>query len=188
MPDVKFSQLLTTSPASVAAAAALFTHKGHILGLTLRWDAVNGFTVGSGSAWIQSLGYAVDVPNAISKAGLSLSATTWYHVYLYLNAGVPDIEHSTTAPAARPSARLTAAALGLLLVAIVLALAWVSPVAIWNAQNHWVSFVYQAKHGAGSSWQALHLIRFLMVQALAFGPLLWWGGVGAGTVAARQRV
>ncbi len=68
------------------------------------------------------------------------------------------------------------------------ALVLVSPVVLWNVQNHWVSFAYQLKHGAGSSWQALHLIRFLLVQALAFGPLLWWGGVGAGTVAARQRV
>jgi 4-amino-4-deoxy-L-arabinose transferase-like glycosyltransferase len=73
-------------------------------------------------------------------------------------------------------------------LAIVLALALVSPVAIWNAQNHWVSFVYQAKHGAGSNWQALHLARFLLVQVLAFGPLLWWGGLGLRAVAAPQRM
>jgi hypothetical protein len=70
-----------------------------------------------------------------------------------------------------------------------LALALVSPVAIWNAQNQWVSFVYQAKHGAGSSqWQALHLARFLFLQLLAFGPLLLWGGVGLRAVAAPQRI
>jgi 4-amino-4-deoxy-L-arabinose transferase-like glycosyltransferase len=73
-------------------------------------------------------------------------------------------------------------------LALVLALALVSPVAIWNAQNHWVSFVYQAKHGAGSRWQALHLARFLLVQVLAFGPLLWWGGAGQRAVAAPQRL
>jgi len=70
-----------------------------------------------------------------------------------------------------------------------LALLLVSPVAIWNAQNQWVSFVYQAKHGAGSSqWQALHLARFLVLQLLAFGPLLLWGGAGLRAVAAPHRI
>ncbi len=73
-------------------------------------------------------------------------------------------------------------------LALLLALALVSPVAIWNAQNHWVSFVYQARHGAGSSWQALHLLRFLVVQLLAFGPLLLWGWAGARHVAPGARV
>lgn len=73
-------------------------------------------------------------------------------------------------------------------LAIVLALALVSPVAIWNAQNHWVSFVYQAKHGAGSSWQALHVLRFALVQLLAFGPLLLWGWAGVRQVAKRERL
>jgi 4-amino-4-deoxy-L-arabinose transferase-like glycosyltransferase len=73
-------------------------------------------------------------------------------------------------------------------LATALALALVSPVAVWNAQNQWVSFVYQAKHGAGSSWQGLHLLRFLLVQLLAFGPLLLWGWVGARRVAADKRV
>jgi hypothetical protein len=72
--------------------------------------------------------------------------------------------------------------------AVVLALLLVSPVAIWNAQNHWVSFVYQAKHGAGSSWQALHLLRFLLVQVLAFGPLLWWGALGVSAVTKEVRM
>lgn len=72
-------------------------------------------------------------------------------------------------------------------VAVLLALLLVSPVAIWNAQNHWVSFVYQAKHGAGSDWQAIHLLRFLLVQVLSFGPLLWWGWAGARAVKKSQR-
>lgn len=72
--------------------------------------------------------------------------------------------------------------------ATLLALAMVSPVLIWNAQNHWVSFVYQAKHGAGSSWHWLQLARFLVVQALAFGPLLLWGWTGLRRVVAARRV
>ncbi len=73
-------------------------------------------------------------------------------------------------------------------LATLLALLLVSPVALWNAQNQWVSFVYQLKHGSGSSWQAVHLLRFLLVQALAFGPLLWWGWRGLRVVARPQRV
>jgi hypothetical protein len=72
-------------------------------------------------------------------------------------------------------------------LATLLALVVVSPVALWNAQNQWISFSYQAKHGAGSAWQGLHLARFLLVQLLAFGPLLWWGMPGARAVPAPRR-
>jgi 4-amino-4-deoxy-L-arabinose transferase-like glycosyltransferase len=72
-------------------------------------------------------------------------------------------------------------------LALALALVLVSPVAVWNAQHQWVSFVYQAKHGAGSSWQGLHLLRFLLVQLLAFGPLMLWGLAGARRVPLAQR-
>jgi 4-amino-4-deoxy-L-arabinose transferase-like glycosyltransferase len=59
--------------------------------------------------------------------------------------------------------------------AILLALLLVSPVAVWNAQNAWVSFAYQAQHGAGSVWRWQEVLRFVLVQLLAYGPLLWWG-------------
>jgi 4-amino-4-deoxy-L-arabinose transferase-like glycosyltransferase len=72
-------------------------------------------------------------------------------------------------------------------LATLLALALVSPVALWNAQNQWISFTYQAKHGAGSGWQGLHEARFLLVQLLAFGPLLCWGLQGARAVDGRLR-
>ena len=64
---------------------------------------------------------------------------------------------------------------GWLWMAVVIALAVVSPVAIWNAQNQWISFAYQAKHGAGGGWQAAEVVKFLLVQVVAFGPLLLWG-------------
>jgi hypothetical protein len=73
-------------------------------------------------------------------------------------------------------------------LATLLALALVSPVALWNAQNHWVSFAYQAKHGAGSAWQGVQVLRFLLVQLLAFGPLLLWGFAGVRQVAPVERV
>lgn len=99
MVDVKLSQLMANSPASVAAGAALWTLPGHIEGLVLERTAANGLRVGTGSAFIPSLGYALSVATAIAKTGLTLVAGTWYHVYLFLNAGVPDIEIVTTAPA-----------------------------------------------------------------------------------------
>ena len=58
---------------------------------------------------------------------------------------------------------------------MLLALLLVAPVALWNAQHDWISFRYQASHGAGGAWEALHLLRFALVQLLAFGPLLLWG-------------
>ena len=73
-------------------------------------------------------------------------------------------------------------------VAMLLALVLVSPVALWNAQNGWISFTYQAKHGAGSSWQGIHLLRFLLVQLLAFGPLLFWGFAGARALLPARRM
>lgn len=71
--------------------------------------------------------------------------------------------------------------------ALVLALLIVSPVALWNAQNHWISFTYQAKHGAGNAWSVDNLLRFVLVQAVAYGPLLWWGVAGLSRSATRVR-
>jgi 4-amino-4-deoxy-L-arabinose transferase-like glycosyltransferase len=63
-------------------------------------------------------------------------------------------------------------------VAVLVALVLVAPVAVWNYQNHWISFTYQAQHGAGGGWQAGHVLRFLLIQVLAYGPLLLWGWAG----------
>jgi hypothetical protein len=77
-----------------------FLPQGHIVGLKMVWVSGTAITVTSGAAYIQSLGRTVRADAAIAKAGLALTASTWYHVYLYLNAGVPDIEIVTTAPGA----------------------------------------------------------------------------------------
>ena len=70
-----------------------------------------------------------------------------------------------------------------------LALALVAPVAVWNAQNDWISFTYQAEHGAGNAWQFTHVLRFLLVQVLVYGPLLLVGAAaGHGSVAMRARL
>ena len=63
-------------------------------------------------------------------------------------------------------------------LAVGLAVVVVSPVVIWNYQNGWISFVYQIQHGKGGGWRAVALIQFLVVQLLAYGPLLLWGATG----------
>ena len=73
-------------------------------------------------------------------------------------------------------------------LALVVAVLMVLPVAIWNQQNHWVSFTYQAQHGAGSVWRIGNMAQFLAVQAVVFGPLLWWGLRGAKEVSAGRKL
>lgn len=68
-------------------------------GLRLVWVAADAIDVEPGGAYIESTGLVLNVPAKISVTGLSFSAATWYHVYLYSNAGTPAIELSTTAPA-----------------------------------------------------------------------------------------
>ena len=63
-------------------------------------------------------------------------------------------------------------------LALAIAVFLVLPVAYWNHANGWISFTYQAKHGAGGGWQINHLLRFLIVQLLVYGPLLLWGWAG----------
>ena len=62
--------------------------------------------------------------------------------------------------------------------AAALALAMVLPVLVWNAQNQWISFAYQAQHGSGNAWAGVHVLRFVLLQLLAYGPLLLWGALG----------
>jgi hypothetical protein len=71
---------------------------GYIDGLQMQWVSGTALTVSSGAAYIQSLGKVLRATSAIAKTGLSLAASTWYHVYLYSNAGTPDLEIVTTAP------------------------------------------------------------------------------------------
>lgn len=63
-------------------------------------------------------------------------------------------------------------------LACALALLLVAPVLLWNAQNQWVSFTYQAQHGSGGGWKGLEFVRFVIVQLLAYGPLVLLGVVG----------
>jgi len=93
------SALPTVDPQSVVDGATLWSGPGYIDGLQMRWVSATAVTVSSGRAYIPGLGYYLDAPNAIALTGLVLAASTWYHLYLYNNAGIPAIELVTTAPA-----------------------------------------------------------------------------------------
>lgn len=73
---------------------------GYIDGLQMQWVSATAITVASGSAYIAGSARVLRATVDIAKTSLSLSASTWYHVYLYDNAGTPDVEIVTTAPAA----------------------------------------------------------------------------------------
>lgn len=91
---------LVYDPANARLAEqAVVIPPGYIDGLNLVWNSGTSISVTSGSAYIESLGAIVNVSDALTLSGLSLTASTWYHVYLYLNAGVPAIECVTTDPA-----------------------------------------------------------------------------------------
>ena len=86
-------------PGDKNAPNGAFLPPGYIDGLKMQWVGPQAITVTSGAAYVPSLGRVIRVPNAIALAGLVLAASTWYHLYLYSNAGVPAIECVTTAPA-----------------------------------------------------------------------------------------
>lgn len=73
---------------------------GKIDGLKLSWNSGTSISVSTGVAYVPGAGGMVPVTSALTLSGLTLAASTFYHVYLYLNAGVAAIECVTTAPAA----------------------------------------------------------------------------------------
>lgn len=74
--------------------------QGYIDGLKMVWNSANSFSVTSGSAYVPSLNRVLPSPALLTLAGLALTASTWYHVYLYGNPGSPTVECVATAPSA----------------------------------------------------------------------------------------
>lgn len=70
----------------------------YISGLKMTWNSVNSVSVSTGEAVIPSTGLLETVNATLTLSGLSLSASTFYHIYLFDNAGTPTIECVTTAP------------------------------------------------------------------------------------------
>lgn len=73
--------------------------EGFIQGCKLEYLTTTSIRVTPGMAYIQSTGKILKL-SANDDTSPSLSASTWYHVYLYDNSGTTDTEVSTTAPAA----------------------------------------------------------------------------------------
>lgn len=93
--------LLKASVASGDPVALLKTDpvmETRIEGLRLSWVSATQISVSSGAAWIPSLGYVYNVPSTINLSP-ALSASAWFYVYLFDNAGTPALEANTTAPA-----------------------------------------------------------------------------------------
>jgi len=76
------------------------TGTAFIEGLVPLWVSATSIQVNPGSAYITSLGRIITVPGALVLSGLTLTAATWYYLYLYDNAGTAAIELVTTAPTA----------------------------------------------------------------------------------------
>ena len=74
--------------------------RGYIDGLRMEWVSGTSLRVTGGAAYVPGLNGILGVESPITKSGLSLSANTWYHLYLYRNGGSADIEISATDPAA----------------------------------------------------------------------------------------
>lgn len=73
---------------------------GYIDGLKMVWNNATSISVTSGTCYIQGSSAVISFPSTLTLSGLSLSASTWYHLYGYLNSGTPAIELVTTVPAA----------------------------------------------------------------------------------------
>lgn len=96
--DAEGFRVFTVAGAVKVTAVQSTVEPGYIDGLQMQWISVSSLTVSSGTCYIPSVGANVNFPSAINKAGLALSASTFYHVYGFLNSGVPDVEIVTTAP------------------------------------------------------------------------------------------
>lgn len=84
--------------AQITSNAAI--QAGYIDGLKMVWNSGTSISVTSGAAYIQGSSAIISSPSTLTLSSLSLTASTWYHLYLYLNAGTPAIECVTTSPAA----------------------------------------------------------------------------------------
>jgi hypothetical protein len=69
-----------------------------MVGLQLIWNSATSISVDVGSCHAEN-GDSIVVTSTLVKSSLSLSASTWYHVYVYLSGGSPAAEVVTTAPA-----------------------------------------------------------------------------------------
>ena len=68
-------------------------------GMLLSWNSANSLSVGVGACYAEN-GDFIDITTALTASSLSLSVSTWYHIYVYLSSGAAAMEVVTTAPTA----------------------------------------------------------------------------------------
>ena len=71
--------------------------------------------------------------------------------------------------------------------AALLAALMISPVLVWNYENHWVSFQYQSDHARGDGWGWRSLLSMQALQMLCYTFLTYLGGILATAYALRRR-
>lgn len=94
-----FGSLDEVNDSLTELSGSLDALRGYIDGLRMEWVSGTSLRVTGGAAYVPGLQGILGVESPITKSGLSLSANTWYHLYLYRNGGSADIEISTTEPA-----------------------------------------------------------------------------------------
>lgn len=97
--DAEGFRVFTVAGAVKVTAVQSTVDQTRISGFKLTWGAANSLGIGTGTAYIPSVGADVTLSSPTSKTVPS-TASTFFHVYLFLNAGVPDIEVVSTAPSA----------------------------------------------------------------------------------------
>jgi hypothetical protein len=102
--DYTFAQL-ASKPTTLAGygitdALATITPAGYIDGLKMVWNSATSISATSGTCYIQGSSAVISFPSLLTLSGLSLTASTWYHLYGYLSSGTPTLELVTTPPAA----------------------------------------------------------------------------------------
>lgn len=68
-------------------------------GFELIWNSATSLSVGTGIGYAEN-GNQIDITTMLTASSLSLSNSTWYHIYVYLSGGSPAMEVVTTAPVA----------------------------------------------------------------------------------------
>ncbi|MCW0413465.1 hypothetical protein NG831_06620 [Xanthomonas sacchari] len=92
-------RVMLRTGAGADARAPLVQPKGYIDGLRMVWISGTQIQVTAGAAYIPGPKRIVELSAAVTKTP-ALAASTWYHIYLYLNGSTADVEVVTTAPAA----------------------------------------------------------------------------------------
>jgi hypothetical protein len=72
-------------------------------------------------------------------------------------------------------------------VAALLCLAMISPVIVWNAENHWISLAFQGSRGApGAGWRPAEVGAMALGQIVWLAPWIFAPLFGAAVAAARR--